>query len=127
MSDKELFFFCFFLGSVIPSPINPVPYYNTLADSGPVSYLPSINFKLLSITRYNETRNFITSHGLIRATNCFSFHFQHPSISQGVGVKICHVQKDRNIQEVRGKGKEHETVVWCTCLLLVQWRADPGT
>lgn len=85
---------------MILSLINPAPNYNTPADSGPVSYLPSINFKLLSITRYNETRNFITSHRPISATNCFSFHFQHPSIFQAVGVKISHVQKDRRIQEV---------------------------
>ena len=91
---------------MILSLINPAPDYNTLADSGPVSYLPSINFKLLSITRYNETRNFITSHGPISATNCFSIHFQNPSISQGVGVKISHAQEDRRIQEVRQGGGE---------------------
>lgn len=104
-SDKESFFF---LGSVILLLINPAPDYNTPAHSGPVSYLPSINFKLLSITRYNETRNFITSHGPISATNCFSIHFQNPSISQGVGVKISHAQKDRRIQEVREEGEEGE-------------------
>lgn len=100
-SDKDFFF----LGSVILSLINPAPNHNTPADSGPVSYLPSINFKLLSITRYNETRNFITSHRPISATNCFSFHFQHPAISLGVGVKISHVQKDRMIQKGDTKGK----------------------
>lgn len=111
-SDKESFFF---LGSVILSLINPAPDYNTPADSGPVSYLPSINFKLLSITRYNETRNFITSHGPIRATNCFSIHFQNPSISQGVGVKISHAQKDRRIQEVREEGEEGEAERFLAC------------
>lgn len=119
-SDKESFFF---LGSVILSLINPAPDYNTLADSGPVSYLPSINFKLLSITRYNETRNFITSHGPISATNCFSIHFQNPSISQGVGVKISHAQKDRRIQEVReggGRGGGGE-ISSSSCVLAVYW------
>lgn len=111
-SDKESFFF---LGSVILSLINPAPDYNTPADSGPVSYLPSINFKLLSITRYNETRNFITSHGPISATNCFSIHFQNPSISQGVGVKISHAQKDRRIQEVREGGEEGEVERFLAC------------
>ena len=93
--------------SVILSLINPVPRYNAAADSGLVSYLPSINFKLLSITRYNETRNFITSHRPISATNCFSFHFQHPTVPRGASVKIFHVQKGRKIQKVREKkGKE---------------------
>lgn len=82
--------------------MNPVPNYNTVSDSGPVSYLPSINFRLLSITRYNEMRNFITSHRHISATNCFSFHFQHPSISHGVGVKISHVQTEGYGGWVRG-------------------------
>lgn len=74
--------------------MNPVPNYNTVAHSGSMSYLPSINFRLLSITRYNERRNFITSHGHIAATNCFSFHFRHSSISYGVGVKIFHSQAE---------------------------------
>lgn len=87
---------------MILSLINPAPDYNTQTDSGPVSYLPSINFRLLSITRYNETRDFITSHRPISATNCFSFHFQHLSISQRASVRISHIQKkDVRIQEVR--------------------------
>lgn len=51
------------LGPEICSLMNPAPGDNDAPDSGLVSYLPSINSRLLSITRYNGTRNFITPHG----------------------------------------------------------------